>query len=177
MYAFKDAWGRDVTDNWYALAVQPRKESYVKQQLDRLGVRVAHPRYQKVVRHARQTKTVLAPLFPGYLFVELVAQGAKWRKVNWVSGSVGLVRFNEYPAPLSDDFVENFLLLLRNDGVVEFKQDLKTGDRVQAVGGPFDRYIGEVVAMSDDQRVRILMEALNRKIETTLPIKSVIAAV
>lgn len=161
--------------NWYALAVQPRKEVYVAQQLRRDNCAVAFPRYKKVVRHARRTKTVLAPLFPGYLFIELADKAARWRKVNWVAGSIGLIRFDGQPAPLEAHFVDCYVSPLDEDGIIEFSHDLKSGDRVQAIGGPFDRFLGEVVAMTDDQRVKILMDALNRKIQTTLPIKSVIA--
>lgn len=165
-----------MNSNWYAMAVQPRKEAFVAQQLERDGFPVACPCFKKLVRHARQTKSVHAPLFPGYLFVELAHDAVSWRKVNWVAGSIGLIRFQGRPAPLERHFVENYLVPMRHDGIVEFSQSLKSGDRVQAIGGPFDRCIGEVVGLSDDQRVKILMDALNRKIETTLPIKSVISA-
>lgn len=169
-------WGRRVTSNWYALAVQPRKEEYVERQLASNGYRVACPRFRKIVRHARQTKTKLAPLFPGYLFIELDLATQSWRKANWIPGSIGLVKFDNRPTSLNRDFVENFVLNLSENGLAQFKQDLKVGDRVQAVGGPFDRLIGEVVAMSDSDRVKVLMEALNRKVEMTLPKSSIVIA-
>lgn len=169
-------WGRKVTSNWYALAVQPRKEEYVERQLASSGHKAACPRYRKIVRHARQTKTVLAPLFPGYLFIELDLSTQSWRKANWIPGSIGLVKFDNRPTALHRDFVENFVLHLSENGLAQFNQDLKVGDRVQAVGGPFDRLMGEIVAMSDSDRVKVLMEALNRKVEMTLPKSSIVIA-
>ncbi|MCR9271105.1 MAG: hypothetical protein NXH72_14025 [Hyphomonadaceae bacterium] len=165
-----------MTSNWYALAVQPRKEQYVEKQLATNGYRVACPRFQKIVRHARQTKTVLSPLFPGYLFVELDLNSQSWRKANWTPGSIGLIKFDNRPARLCSDFVESFILGLGDNGLAQFDHDLKVGDRVQAVGGPFDRFIGEVIAMSDCERVKVLMEALNRKVEMTLPKSSIVIA-
>lgn len=164
-----------MNSNWYALAVQPRKESYVAQQLRHDGFPIACPRYLKVVRHARKTRRIFAPLFPGYLFVQLEMNAKRWRQVNWVSGSIGLVKFGDHPIPLEPHFAESFILPLQNNDVIEFNHRLKKGDRVTAVGGPFDRCMGEVIAMSEDKRVKILMDALNRKVETTLPTASVIA--
>lgn len=161
---------------WYALAIQPRKEHYVEKQLLSNNFAVACPRYRKVVRHARKTKTVLAPLFPGYIFVSLDLDTQSWRQANWVRGSIGLVKIGNQPTSLDQIFVEHFIEGLRSDGIVEFKQPLRVGDRVQAVGGPFDRLIGKIVCMSDGERVKVLMDALNRKVEMTLPRSSIVVA-
>ena len=165
-----------MTYNWYALAVQPRKELFVEQQLAKSNYRVVCPRYHKLVRHARQTKSVLAPLFPGYLFVELNLDAQSWRKANWMQGSIGLIKFDNRPARLPDEFVESFITGLGENGLAAFDHDLNVGDRVQAIGGAFDRLIGEVISMSDSERVKILMEALNRKVEITLPKSSIVIA-
>lgn len=161
---------------WYALAVQPRKEQYVERQLIGRGYSAVCPRYKKVVRHARQTKTVLAPLFPGYLFVEMNLEQCSWRKVNWVPGSIGLVKTDNRPASLSREFVSTVILALDQGGSIAFKHDLKMGDQVRAVGGPFDALMGEVVGLSDNERVKILLDAVNRKVEMTLPRTAVVVA-
>jgi len=165
-----------VTSEWYALAVQPRKEHFVENQLNSNGFRAACPRFKKIVRHARQTKTVLSPLFPGYVFINLDLSRQSWRKANWMQGSIGLVRFANRPAPLPKTFIDDFVIGLGEGSIAEFKQDLKIGDKVQAIGGPFDSVRGEIIAMSDHDRVKVLMDALNRKIETTLPKNQIIIA-
>ena len=162
--------------NWYALAVQPRKERYVKQQLEREGLNVVLPIYRKNVRHARASKVKLKPLFPGYLFVHIEPTPLMWRRVNWVHGSIGLVRFGDRPSPLPQSFVEGFIDESTSDGVVNFNHNLEIGDSVIAIGGPFDRLRGEIVELSDTERVKILIEALSRKIQTTLPRTAVVSA-
>lgn len=162
--------------NWYVLAVKPRKENYVFHLLHSSGRSVAYPRYKKYVRHARTTKCILAPLFPGYLFVELEENGRDWREVNWTPGCMGFVKFANRPSPVNPRFAEHFISGQNFDGIGIFQENLKIGDRVQAVGGPFDRLIGEVIEMSDTERVKVLMNALNRKIETTLPKSTVVIA-
>lgn len=165
-----------MSSEWYALAVQPRKEQYVERQLIGRGYSAACPRFKKVVRHARKTKTVLAPLFPGYIFVEMDPELHSWRKVNWIPGSIGLLEIDNKPASLPRDFVEDIIFALDERGSVEFNHSLKLRDQVIAVGGPFDALRGEVVGLTKDERVNVLLEALHRKVEMTLPRKAVILA-
>ena len=165
-----------MTSDWYALAVQPRKEQFVENQLNSNGFEATYPRFRKIVRHARRTKTVLSPLFPGYIFINLDLSRQSWRKANWMQGSIGLVRFDNRPAPLPAAFVEDFVMGLGEGSIAEFNQDLKVGDTVQAIGGPFDRLKGEIIGLSDQDRVKVLMEALNRKIAMTLPKNQIVVA-
>ncbi|MEM7329353.1 MAG: transcription termination/antitermination NusG family protein [Pseudomonadota bacterium] len=161
---------------WYALAVQPRKESFVERQLQSAGINAACPRYRKTIRHARSVKCILSPFFPGYLFVQLDPASQDWRQVNWVRGSIGLIKFDNRPARLSSEFVSSFISSLDSNGLVQLEPDLQIGARVQAIGGPFDRLSGEVIDLPESDRVKILMDALNRKVETTLPRSSLVVA-
>lgn len=162
--------------NWYALAVQPRKERYVSMQLSAKGYSFRCPQYVKTIKHARRTTRAAYPLFPGYIFVALNLEASNWRQVNWMAGSIGLLGESNRPSPLTVQFVKEFVLNTNPDGSVVFAQQLKRGDRVQAVGGPFDRRIGEVIELADNERVKILLEAINRRVETTLPRKAVVVA-
>ena len=93
-----------------------------------------------------------------------------------MQGSIGLVRFDNRPAPLPRPFVEDFVLGLGENSIAEFNHDLKIGDMVQAIGGPFDNLRGEIISLSDQDRVKVLMEALNRKIAMTLPKNQIVVA-
>lgn len=158
---------------WYALSVQPNKERFVEQQLSANGFNVACPRYKKSTSHARQRKTVSKPLFPGYLFVELDLSSQNWRLANWTRGSIGLVKLGSHPSPLPSDFVEDFILY---SDAPHHSRELEFGDRVTAIGGPFDSCVGEVLELSDNERVKILMSALNRKVVLTLPRTALVVA-
>ena len=50
---------------------------------------------KKTVRHARQLKNVLRPVFPGYLFVQFGAERGDWRKINSTFGVARLVSFEK----------------------------------------------------------------------------------
>ncbi|MEL7096320.1 MAG: transcription termination/antitermination NusG family protein [Pseudomonadota bacterium] len=162
--------------NWYALVVQPRKEKYVEQQILARGLRATYPGYQKTSKHARTVKRGFTPLFPGYIFVQLDNDGNDWRRVNWVPGAIGLVKFGDQPSPLKREFVQRFIDVRDGDGLPSFDQKILPGDRAQAIGGPFDSLIGEVIELPKNERVKMLMDALNRKIEVTLPRRAVVVA-
>lgn len=158
------------------LAVKPRKEAYVERQLKSAGFNAVYPRYWKRVRHARSAKTVAAPLFPGYLFVNLKDAQTSLRYANWISGSLGFLGVNNRPSALPPTFVKRFISDLDSDNTIKFRENLKLGDRVQAIGGPFDRITGEVVDLNDEQRIVVLLDAINRKVEATLSRTAVICA-
>lgn len=162
--------------SWYALAVHSRKEDYVERQLRADGFTTVCPRYRSTVRHARQTKQISKPLFPGYLFVAMNLATDNWRLVSSKPGSIGIVKLGGCPSALSDCFVRNYIENADSDGHFSFCDELKPGDKVQAFGGPFHRKSGEVIAMSADDRVKILMDALNRKVEMTMPRRALVVA-
>lgn len=161
---------------WYVLAVQLRKETFVERQLLSNGFEVKNPKYLKVIRHARNRKTAVRPLFPGYIFVRASNSQISWRKANCLPGSVGLIMFGDRPSSVNEEFVEEFLSSSNEDGLIETEQIFQKGDVVQAIGGPFDGILGRVVNSSDSERVTILMNALNREVRTTLPRNSLVIA-
>lgn len=57
--------------NWYAVYTQAGKERFALQNLANQGFEAYLPSYRKRRRHARRVDTVLAPLFPRYLFVRM----------------------------------------------------------------------------------------------------------
>ena len=64
--------------NWYAVQTLPNRENLAVSHLERQGFYVWLPRIKRVIRHARQTKCVRRPLFPGYLFIKLDLTGIKF---------------------------------------------------------------------------------------------------
>lgn len=169
-------WGSRVGKNWYVLAVQPRKERYVADQLRALGHHGLYPRYLKTIRHARRVKNVASPLFPGYLFVQLSDASEVWRQINSLPGSIGLIKFNSRPAPLHKDFANSVIYNMDPEGLVSFSENLNIGDEVRAVGGPFDQLLGKIVELPDRDRITILIKFLNRDVEVTLRKSAVVAA-
>jgi transcription antitermination factor NusG len=55
------------------------------------------PKRVKTIRHARKLTNVTAPLFPGYIFVQLDLTRDRWRSVNGTFGIASLIMQGERP--------------------------------------------------------------------------------
>ena len=73
-------------ERWYVVRTQPHREARAYYQLQNQNYQVFLPRFPKSRRHARKFDTVLAPLFPRYLFVGLDLTRHPWRSVNGTYG-------------------------------------------------------------------------------------------
>ena len=56
---------------WYVAQIKPNGFDRAVANLARQGFLTFSPMQKKTVRHARQLKNLLQPVFPGYLFVQL----------------------------------------------------------------------------------------------------------
>src|SRR3954462_4502033 len=83
---------------WYLAQTQPRAEAKASFNLLRQGFEIYLPRYLKQRRHARRVEPVLAPLFPGYLFVAIDINAQRWLLIDSTFGVMRLVRDGERPA-------------------------------------------------------------------------------
>lgn len=117
-------------ERWYVVQTVPRAEALALDHLERQGYAVFCPRLRKTVRHARQSKAVLAPLFPGYLFVRFDVGRTARRAIN---GTRGVVR----PLLLPDDLVAQLVARVQADGAVAWAPRFAVGQAVRVVHGSF----------------------------------------
>src|SRR4051794_20170300 len=75
---------------WFLVHARPHCESKAQLNLRAQGFRTFMPQIEKTVRHARQLRTVRAPLFPRYLFVQLDLGRDRWLSVRSTIGVASL---------------------------------------------------------------------------------------
>jgi transcriptional antiterminator RfaH len=73
---------------WACAQLQPQRERLALHCLTLEGYVTYFPRLRELRRHGGRKIERTAPLFPGYLFVQVVLQ---WRKAHWGPGLVGLI--------------------------------------------------------------------------------------
>ena len=155
--------------HWCVVRAQPRNEERADLNLKRQGYLTFLPRIRKQVRSGRRTSWKSAPLFPGYLFVSLNPGLHTWHPIQSTYGVCGLVRFGDSPAILPQGLIERLQMLSGEDGVMSGAGPaLSVGDRVRLEGGPFDAWIGEVIACPDAARVSLLLGAAHRSVIVTV---------
>ena len=76
---------------WFVVRTHPNGEFKALAHILRQGFDGYLPRYVKRRRHARKTENVQKPLFPGYLFVGMDPERARWRALNSTVGVSELI--------------------------------------------------------------------------------------
>jgi transcription elongation factor/antiterminator RfaH len=163
-------------EHWYAVFAQPHWESTAQFRLRAQNFRTFLPLYSKTVQHARKRQTILAPLFPRYLFVVLDLKRDRWRAVNSTRGVTSLIMREGLPAPVRSGVVETLLASSTSQGEVRFCFDMAPGSRVRLVAGPFAGQLGILKDLSRSGRVRILIEMMGAHIPTELHDMGVVPA-
>ena len=143
--------------------------------LERQGFETHCPLVARSRLIAKKPTMVREPLFPGYVFVELGAE-QRWRSINGTIGVLKLVTFGNEPAPVPAGFVERLQAMADDDGHVAFEEDLKMGDAVRVVGGPFDDLCGSLASAAGSERVVVLLRLLSGETRVNLPRIQLVAA-
>lgn len=156
------------SQKWYVARSLPRQESRAEFQLLRQGFSVFLPRVMKTTRHARKLRTAPIPVFPSYMFVALDVGRDRWRSINGTSGVASLIMQGEAPVPVPAGVVESLLDLVDEDGLVRFDRDLREGQSVRVLAGPFAHAVGVLERLDANGRVRVLLDILNGKVSVYL---------
>jgi len=146
---------------WYVVETQPCKEALAVEHLARQAFSSFCPRFRRLRRHARRQETVLAPLFPGYVFVRFDVDSQPWRSINGTFGVRRLVGSeNTRPRPMPEDVMQQILARCRNGIVTQLVDRLEPGRAVRIVSGPFAESFAEIESLDDKGRVRVLLDIL-----------------
>jgi transcriptional antiterminator RfaH len=155
---------------WYVASVQPHQEVRADRNLRLQGFESWLPRMRRSRRHARRIDTILVPFFPGYLFVRLNCEIERWRSINGSHGVRHLLCQDGRPATVPHGFVEALRQSSDEEGLLALTtDDLKLGQQVRLMSGPFMDYVGSLIRLTDQERVTLLLKVLGRYVETIVP--------
>ena len=164
-------------ERWYVATTLPRKERLAAANLANQNTRSFLPVHLETRRHARQFRTVLAPVFPRYLFVILDVSRQRWRSVNGTLGVQRLIADGERPSAVPPGVVETLIQSSDRRGALIYTTDeLAVGDRVRLVAGPFAGSLGVLQRLDGAGRVQVLLELLGGPVKVTTARDSVAAA-
>lgn len=163
------------TSDWFVGYTKPRLESQARDNLLRQGFEVYLP-FFKVFKRG-QPDGVCEPMFPRYLMLRPQDGGRSLSVVRSTIGMVGLIRFGDTPAMLSDAVVatirarEAERAAASRDALIPFV----AGQAVRVVGGPLGGLAGVVQAVAS-QRVAVFLELLGRPTRVVVPAQQLAAA-
>ena len=153
---------------WFVARVLPHREASAQFNLHRQGYRSFAPGLRRTIRHARTMRNVIAPLFPGYIFVILDLSADRWRCVNSTIGVASLIMGVEQPTPVPPGIVEALVAATESSGTVRLDRDLEIGQKLRILSGPFAATLCRLAHLDDKGRVRVLLEFMGAEVSARL---------
>jgi transcriptional antiterminator RfaH len=148
--------------SWFVLQTKPQKEELVERKLAEMRAATFLPRMHVYVRAGRHRQKRIAPMFPGYLFVQIDPIGHPL-PIRYVPGVRDFIRGEGAPQSVPPQIVEALRDRIGPKGVFEPPPVyFEPGERLRIKDGPLQGL--EAVferEMSGADRVSVLLAAIN----------------
>jgi transcription elongation factor/antiterminator RfaH len=158
----------EANERWYLVHTQPNSERRAELHLGAQGFTTHFPTIQKTIRHARQLRTVRAPLFPRYIFLILDLGRDRWLSVRSTFGVSSLFTCEGRPVSVPEGVVETLIQNTDEANLTLFSSGLTTGQSVRILSGPFANFVGTLERLDDAGRVRVLLEMMGTAVPVAL---------
>ena len=155
-------------ERWYLVHTLPHGERRARLHLGAQGFRTHFPTIQKTIRHARQLRTVRAPLFPRYIFLILDLGRDRWLSVWGTAGVSSLYTCENRPVPVPEGIVETLIENTDEANLALFTSGLTTGQSVRILSGPFADFVGTLERLDAAGRVRVLLDMMGTAVPVAL---------
>ena len=160
---------------WYVVNTYSGHESKVRDNLlmraQSMGMennifRVIVPEQKEVVIKDGVKKEKIKKMFPGYVLVEMIMSDEAWyavRNTPGVTGFIGSSGKGAKPIPLSPQEIDKILI---NEGMsrVDIEADLKEGDSVTIIDGPFKGMYGKIESIDlENNKLTVLIDLFGQE--------------
>jgi transcriptional antiterminator NusG len=147
---------------WYALQVRTRWERSTADLLSGRGYPIILPTFKTVKQWRGNSKEVVAPLFPGYVFCRFDAN--QRLPVLITPGVVSVVRKGSIPAPVEDWEIEAIERVVFFGVQAEPYPYLEAGQNVRIEDGPLRGLEGILISLKDRHRIVVSVSLLRRSV-------------
>ena len=160
---------------WYVVNTYSGHENKVKEKLEMRAnsmdmkdyiFRVIVPEQKEVEVKDGVSKEKVKKMFPGYILVEMVMSDEAWfvvRNTPGVTGFIGSSGKGAKPIPLSPQEIDR---ILANEGIsrLDIETDLKEGDSVKIIDGPFNGMYGKVQNIDlENEKLNVLIDLFGQE--------------
>jgi transcriptional antiterminator NusG len=149
---------------WFAVQTRSRHEHVVSHHLRMRGVTNYLPTVCEVRLWSDRKKKIETPLFPGYVFVQIVARNERRVEVLRTPGIVRFVGSSAEGAQIPDEQIEIVRKLINENMPWTSHPFLKAGQRVRIRGGALDQVEGIFLKRNGEGALIISIEAIQRSL-------------
>lgn len=155
---------------WFVAQLRPQGLTRAISHLHRQGFETFAPELTATTVKAKTRRQTRKPLFPGYLFVSFDPNARGWTAINATRGIARLILNDpRKPAPLPADLMTGLIGRCDSTGLLLPPADLRIGDRIRVLAGPFADLVTQIETLPDQDRIGVLIDLMGRKVRTSLP--------
>lgn len=167
---------------WYVVHTYSGHENKVKANLEKrieyhnmgdkiFRVEVPKKTVTKVKDGKRQDKD--EKIFPGYVLVEMIMDDDSWYVVRHTAGVTKFVGSSKKPIPAKDSEIKK--IIHRGQAQTpKIELDVKVGDKVRIISGPFAEFIGDITEVYPDKsKLRANVSIFGRETPVELEYKQI----
>jgi len=147
---------------WLAAYTRARHEQQVAKQFEQKKLEYLLPTYERLARWSDRVKRSRAPLFPGYVFVQV--SDAERVRVLETSGVVNLVARAGKAVTLAPDEIACLRTCCLQSHNIEPHPYLRIGRRVRVTHGPFAGWEGTLVEKQNSRRLLVTIEQIMKAV-------------
>lgn len=173
---------KEAKKRWYIVHTYSGHENKVKVNLEK---RIEYMNMgEKIFRVEVPQKTVTQvkggkkqekeeKIFPGYVLVEMIMDDDSWYVVRHTAGVTKFVGSAKKPIPAKDSEIKKIIHRTQTQ-VQKVQLDVKAGDKVRIVSGPFADFIGDITEVYPDKsKLRANVSIFGRETPVELEYKQI----
>ena len=159
---------------WFLVQLKPNGFDRAVINLERQGIKTFMPLVVRRRRFGKRYVQKKQPLFPGYIFIGVDADVISWGSVNSTYGVAKVVMFgSQEPQRLPEQLISGLKVRCDQECCLLSPTDLKIGEQVKIISGPFVDYIVTIETIPSETRLGILFECLGGKTPAQISIENV----
>ena len=154
---------------WFVAQLRPNGLAKARAHLRRQRFESFSPERMGTRPHQGRLMQRRQPLFPGYLFVQFDPATPGWTAINNTRGIARLLLQDpRHPRPLPRGLIAGLQARCGSDELLKPADDLKVGEQIRILSGPFADFITRVDQLPDSERVSVLLDLMGRDVRTLL---------
>jgi transcriptional antiterminator RfaH len=161
-----------MSKEWFILQFKANSHHKAAKNLNQQGFETFLPLNNTTSRKATRFINTLQPLFPGYMFIKFDKTEDKWHKIKNTYGVSRLITVNSSLKSIPTTFIDSLMKRYDPSGKLIPIVEMKKGDKVEILKGPFANFIATVEKYESEQRIWILMDLMGRKAKLQTPLNA-----
>ena len=158
---------------WAAASLKPNQIHKAEANLKRQEIDFLAPKIKVTKRQQNRFINKINLLFPGYIFVHIDLATDDQRKVQSTYGVSQILKVGGQIGTLPKNFIEE-LKNAKLDAPQTYAGELKPGDNIEILRGPFAGQIAKLIELDSQNRLKCLFNILEGRMNMSIDTKDVV---